>query len=402
MAVNTTSILDDSLRAQYIEDYEVGAYYKRLYDQIAMPVAKSKDILQRGSSVVIPFLNRMNIGTTAISETVDVTPQTLTDQTTSITPTSRGEAIQDSEQLLLQAYTNYGSQRFKVVGENMMESVDVLARDQATQGSLVIRGAARASLDAGTAGHLLTEAKMAQASTMLLNLKSPQFGPLTGFETGTGASWVAIMSPEMFYALRTGGNVVSIAQYQKANIILNEELGQIGRFRLVVSPWAKIFGSAGLDNGSNAATTLNGAVSKGATTAIVSSATNISVGQYLTIGTEETGNTHQPENERVRYVSGTTTITFVGEGEGGGLRFDHASGVAVRNADSVHTVVYAGPQSLAKIYAVDVGEFGKVVGPKRQGLIEQWVSIGWKWWGAYGVISQNRMVRGEYASTLDA
>ena len=142
--------LSASIRTRYKNDYEQAAELVRLYDQISYPVGQDMSRLARGSSVTIPFISDMQPGTSAISETVDITPQTLTDTTTTLTPTSRAEALQASELLMLQAYTDYGAERYRAVGKNMMETVDVLARDVSCKGDLVIRGAARSSLDAGT------------------------------------------------------------------------------------------------------------------------------------------------------------------------------------------------------------------------------------------------------------
>ena len=36
------------------------------------------------------------------------------------------------------------------------------------------------------------------------------------------------------------------------------------------------------------------------------------------------------------------------------------------------------------------------------GMLNQWISRGWKWYGAYARPIENRLVRGEYASSLDA
>ena len=137
----------------------------------------------------------------------------------------------------------------------------------------------------------------------------------------------------------------------------------------------------------------------------VASATNLSAGTWLTIGTEETGTTFYPTNERVRYISESgTTITIVGSGVNGGLRYDHASGVAVRNADSVYPVLCGGPNSIAKAYASDMGngEYGQVVGPNVQGLLDQFISLGWKWYGGFSIISENWLVRLEVTSAFDA
>ena len=392
----TSSNLSNALRARYIADYIRGAKMARVYDAMAAPIGKDMSMLKRGSSVVVNFLSDLAPATEAISEIADLTPVNMRDATKSVTPTSRANAIQVSEKLLNTSYTNYGSERFEKIGKNMMESVEVIARNVACQGSVVQRTAARASLDAGTASNRITAAKFANAEADLMTMKVP--GLVDGRE-----KWIAVMHPYVFADLRDDADITAIAQYQKANILLAYELGELGPFKLVVSPWAKVFWGAGADNASAVATTLANAETALSKEIEVASATNIAVGQRLAIGTEETGDTHYPTNELVTVISVSgTTIGIAGEGPNGGLRFDHASGVAVRNADSVGTVVFGGPMSLAKVYDTEVGEYGQVVGPKKQGLVDQFESLGWKWYGNYDRISESWLRREEVSLSRDA
>ncbi|MHC4619669.1 MAG: major capsid protein [Planctomycetota bacterium] len=350
----------------------------RLYDQIAYPIGRDLSRLARGSSVTVNFLSDMDPGTSAIPETVDITPQALTDGTATLTPTSRAEALQGSELLLLQAYTNYGAERFYAVGKNMMESVDILARDAACKGDwrYANASAARSALDAGCTSHRANDALFTTVSTFFSTAKVP------GFETVGGQSYAAIMHPAAYHDIREDGNVVSIAQYQQARIILRHELGAIGPFRLVVSPWAKVFGAAGADNDDVVACTLACAATALDTTITVSSTQHLdsSMNQWWTIGTEETDSTHYPKNERVYAISHAAKVTtIIGEGANGGLRFDHAAATAVRNADSVYPIIFGGPRSLAKVYQPSIGEFGMPVGPKRDGVgsaTELWINSG--------------------------
>jgi len=396
--------LDDSVRTQFIADYEASLYYDRVYDQLAAPIGKPMEELQKGSSVQVNFLSKMDIPTTAISEVADLVPQALRDSTASVTPTSRAGAVQVSENIWIKAYTNYHEEVARTVAENANETIDGLARDAATQGSLVIRSAARASLDAGTTSHRGRENEFISAGSRLYALKAPMFISADG----ATKVWAAITTPDVFHDVRRDGNLQAVGQYQKAGIHLNWELAQIGPFRVVVHPWAKVFGAAGDDAGStvSVATTLNSAAQKLATTIAVAAGTNMalaSAGRWLTIGTEETANTHYPDNEMV-WLTGFTgsTATIVGQGPNGGLRFDHASGAGVRSADNVHTIVFGGPMSLAKVYATSVGEYGQLVGPKRDGLVDQFLSLGWKWYGAYGRIGENRLIRAEVSVSSDA
>ena len=235
----------------------------------------------------------------------------------------------------------------------------------------------------------------------MLNQRVPGFVN----EAGEANVFSAIMHPYLFHDISESGNVDAIGTYQDKGIHLNWELGQVGNFRLVVSPFAKVFFSAGADNTSNVASTLTTATTPLATgfvTATDQSANATTV--PWTIGAEETGHVHYPENEQVMVtVASSSLVTgVVGIGENGGLRFGHAGTLAVRNADSVYTIVFGGPQSLKKLFAPSVGEFGEVVGPKTSGLAEQFTSVAWKFYGNYVRVTENLLVRGEFSTSYEA
>jgi N4-gp56 family major capsid protein len=396
--------LPNSVRTQYIEDYLQAAEMARIYDQLAAPIGKDMSNLARGSAVQVDVLSDMQPGTSAISEVADITPQALRDATLSLTPTSRGEALQCSEKLLIQAYTDYGARMYGTVGKALMESLEVLARDAACQGSLVLRPDAagtRAGLTASSTGHRATDGLFSEAATLLETLKCPGFKAMGG-----GRRWAAIMHPAVFHDIREDGNVNSIGIYQDKGITLNYELGSIGPFALVVSSWAKVFGGAGAALSkptSYAYYTLTSSVAALDTTIIMSTVTHLDAptNKWFTIGTRESGDTHYPMNEMVRYISHATGVaTIIGEGPNGGLRFDHAAASWVGNASDVFTIVFGGPTSLAKVYDPGVGEFGQIVGPKRDGLVDQFVTLGFKWYGNYGRMSQSWLVRDEVASSF--
>lgn len=397
--VQITSNLTNARWAKYLADYIRAAKFARVYDALSRPVGANMADLYRSSSIVMNFLSDLEPATSAIPENTDVSPVSFRDATTSITPTSRYNAIEVSEVLMNSAGTNYAMERFELLGKNMMESVDLLAQASATQGSLVNRTAARASLDAGSATHRLTAGAFINATADLQTYKVPGWeDPKSGMP-----KWFAIMHPYAFADLRDDTDITAISQYQNASILLRYELGELGPFKLIVTPWAKTFWGAGAANGSAIETTLNGAVNALATSIVVASATNIDVGDRLLIGTHETGNTHYANNEIVTVTSvASTTIGVAGEGANGGLRFDHASGAAVSNDDNVGTVVFGGPESLMKVYDPQVGEFGQVVGPKREGMLDQFVTLGWKWYGAYARPIENRVIRQEVSFSRDA
>ena len=401
MAIQTTVNLDDSIRTQYDEVYYGAARVGRVYDQLAMPVpGLSMEQAVKGDAVQIPYLSSMAPGTTAISQTADVTPSTLVDAYGTVTPSSRWGALQWSELLDIQAFTDYGQARFKKLGENMMETIEILACDASTQGSWVERYTTRILTDAGTPAHRASDSDFSLMQGLMTSLKVAPFLN----EDGSYQTWVAIMHPWVFHDIRESGNVDAIGIYQDKGIHLNYEVGKIGSFTLVESAWAKVFSGAGLANSTDIATTLDGDVARLATTIVTADdvSTDIAEGKLWTIGTPETGATNYPTNERIKVLSAsTTTLTVAGEGENGGLRYAHDTGTVVQNNDSVYTIVFGGPESLCKLFVPSVGEFGKTVGPEKAGLLDQFTHIGWKWYGAYSRLVEKNIIRKEVSVSYE-
>jgi len=397
--VQTTTNLSSSIRTKYASKYLEAAQFARLYDRLATPVGKQgvEQASFLGNAIQVNFLSDMPPGTSTLSQLQDVTPTVLGEATASISPTSRWGLLQWAEAIELMAYTNYGETRFKVLGKNQAESVDLLAQAQALQGGRIQRAVARTSLDAGTAAHRLTDTVISIVDAKMQTLKCP------AYIEGNRGMWLAIMHPYVFHDLRLGGNIQSVAVYQKPEIALNFELGQVGGFKLLSSAWAKTFWGGGAANGTAIEDTLNGSVAALAKTIVVTSGASMAQGQSYLIGTHETGDTHYETNERVECISVSgTTIGIAGEGANGGLRFAHASGEAVSNDDSVFPVVFGGPYSLAKLYDESIGEYGEIVGPRKGGSLDQFGHVGWKYYGNYGRWVESWILRGEFASSLEA
>ncbi len=402
MTLETTSTLTGSLRGRYKDTYMEAGKRQRVYDQIAIPVpGLSMDEAARGTSVTVPFLSGMTPGTTTISQVADVTPQILVDATAQVSPTSRWGALQWSELLDIQVYTDYAQQRMEKLGEDQVITVEQLAIDVALAGAWVERVGDRGDLDAGTASHRASDSVFRKMQAQMLAMRVPGFIN----ESGEANTWAAILTPFPFHDICESGNVDAIGLYQNQGIHLNWELGQIGSFRLVVSPFAKTFFGAGAANASDSSTTLNGAVARLATSVVTTAnkASESASGLFLNIGTEETAGTFYADNEQVKLSSAaTTTLTIIGSSENEGLRYAHDDLTAINNNDSVYTIVFGGPASLVKLFVPSIGEFGEVVGPKESGILDQFASVGWKFYGNYGLLTENRIVRGEYSTSYEA
>ncbi len=400
MAVTTSSTLSNSLRVQYLNDYQAGAMRRRFYDIIASPIdelsaaagaAQSMADLAQGGTVRIPFLSGMAVNTTPLSEVQDITPQLLADAKTDVLVDMYGDGIQTSQKALIQYFTNYGTSSPEKVGENMSEFQDFKAYETGLAGNLVLRGAARSSLDAGTTAHRASDSTFSNVAARLSQFNCP------GWEgENRPTNWVALTDHFVLNDIVQGGNVVNVAIYQDGEIVLNNEVGRLSQFKIVASGFAKIFYGAGATS-DTVATTLAVAAARLAKTIVVGAIGNIATDMWLNLyENEETGDTFYPMNERVKVtaISGTT-VTIVGGGDNGGLRFARALGDTVEDDDSAHTILYGGPRSLAKVFAPEIGPMGELVGPKKQGLAEQWTSFAWKHYIGYGRPSENWLHRAE-------
>lgn len=412
MAVTQTTTLTNSLRIQYLNQYMAGAMRRRLYDMVAGPIselsaaagaAQAMADLCKGGTVRVTFIGDMGLTTTPLSQVQDIVPQQLPDAVADVTVDMWGDGIQTSQKALIEYFPNYIDRSPGKVGLNMMEMVDFKAMEAALGGSLVYRNSVRNNLDAGTTADRASDTNFAGVAARLSHFNCP------GWEgEGKPSSWTAITDHFVLGDIASGGNVVNVAQYQDGDMVLNNEVGRLHQFRIVASGFAKILYGAGTAHAAAGlvSTTLASSVSALATTIVLTSGTSVSAGMWLNIlDAEETSSTFYPGNERVKvassYSSGTT-VPIVGEAENGGVRFAHAAGIVVDNTDSVHPILFAGPSSLAKVYAPSIGEFGELVGPKTQGLAEQWTSFAWKWFGGYGRPSENWLYRGEFSVSEEA
>ena len=408
MTVTQVSTLSNSLKVQRTNDYQRGGLRRRLYDMLAQPInetsgaagaAQAMSDLCKGGTVRLTYISDMAVTTTSLSEVQDITPQVLDDAYVDVTVDMFGDAIQTSQKALIEYFTNYDSRSPAAVGLNMMELVDFKAMEKALSGSVVTRNGTRANLDAGTTASRASETIFANVAAQLSHFNVP------GWEgEGRPPSWAGITDHFVLNDIAAGGNVVNVAIYQDGAMVLNNEVGRLHNFKIIASGWAKILYGAGVDNSTTIATTLSAAATRLAKTIVVGSETSIAAGQWLNLfGTEETASTFYPDSERVRVASVSgTTITIAGEGDNGGLRWAHAIGTNVTNADSAHIITFGGPASLAKVYAPVIGEFGELVGPKQQGLAEQWTSYAWKWFGGYGRTNENWINRAEVSVSEEA
>ena len=72
------------------------------------------------------------------------------------------------------------------------------------------------------------------------------------------------------------------------------------------------------------------------------------------------------------------------------------------NSDLIPGLVKKWFDASMKVYDPIVGEYGETVGPKKEGMLDQFTSLAWKFYGAYARPIENRILRAEVALARDA
>lgn len=389
MAVTTTSVLTNSVQAKYQATYIMAVKPMLYYDQLSYTVEKANMI--KGSSIKVPFLFDLPPNVTAVPQTNDITPRTFTDKLFTVTPDLYGDAVQLSEKLQRTAYTDVGKAAAELVGRQAGKSVDYLARTAATQGSWVrYAGTATSRATCDNANDQLSYADFITAASFLADMGAE---PING-------NYIVVLGHPVLKDILEDSVVQAVASYQKGEIILNGEIGKLGGVKIVVTNWAKRYYGAGTANDS-ISTTISAAVAAGDTTVSFTSDTGISVNDWLAIGPGiETGTTEYPTTELVQVVSGSSSpYTITGGGTNGGFKFAHDALETVKDNDTVHAVCFYGKNSIGKVFAPDTGAMGKVLPPKTTGMLDQFESLPWKWFGGYARVAENRMLRVECATS---
>ncbi len=291
----------------------------------------------------------------------------------------------------------------KAVGQLAGETIDALARRAATEGGLVFWGDAT-TLTHSTRVTLVPTTSTDKITAGALQLAQAFIGGWQGnlLEGGLG---MCIMSPFQYNDLMnlSGSSVLLRQGYTEsgAKQLFNYEMGTLAGFKLIVSPYSKVFYGAG--TAKNYSDTLSAAIAAGVKTCeVTTNTTNLAAGEWATIGTvqtaAETDATIVTEVVYVTSVTGTT-INFIGSGPNGGTKYPHAVLAPVVDSYSVHCATIGGPNSLAKAYVPHYKEDGQLVPPFRTGNAEQWENISFKWLGGYGRLNENWLFRIESAVT---
>lgn len=327
----------------------------------------------------------LDVDLTALVEDTDIPITTMDDSNVTVTPKEIGKRVGTTSKARFQARANLREQFAEIVGQNQAETVDMAVRQGVLSGGFVYRpndNTARTGLD--TTNDLITWDRLNELV---------EFAWSQGIQPYEDETFVAVVHPLVLRAI-LGLTEVKEVGYRKFEPIFKGEIAQVAGIRLIRHRFGKLYLSGGTT--AQAATTLNGAVSAGDTTIIVTDGTGLAAGNYITIGTLETKNTEQVQ---ITDASATPTLTIRGRGHGAsnqGLQYAHANGAAVLEAANVAAIPILGKNSVLGVYGREYGRFGKPFVNDKLDSANRLIYLGWVWYGGIGVFPKH-VVRGEFA-----
>ena len=405
MPVQTTALSGATIQQILQSAVDLAVEEQLIYAQSPLAVVPPGGVISRGnnwSTLAFAFANELPPNTTAISETADITPRTVRYSSVVLTLSGYADAVQLSKPLEFQATPDVVGVAGGQVSRQLGRTIDYLARSQAIGGNSVVFGGDAVSR--ATVSNLATADQLAFGNFLDAIAYLDAAPKLPGMGMGAGSGIAAITRRAVLADLIEDGTLIVWGQQgdPTGDWLLNGEIGRhVSGVRIIESNFAKIFNGAG---GSGAATSNNLLTPANALSTSMGTSAALSsdgAGTYLTVGTiESTANGEQAVTEVVLQTgsSATTTITFVGAGANGGLKYDHSSGVGVTHAYQVYTTLFMGAEALMKGYAGEWGEFGQVLPPDVSGLAKQFNTMAWHWYGGFARKSENRLFRIEHSA----
>lgn len=236
MAITGVAALDYDTTA-----YDQMAYYayrpELYYDTFAD--IKPTNQSHVGSSVVFSIQNDIAFVSSTLSETVDVTPATLSDSQVTVTLGEYGNAVTTTALVRGTSYINLDPVVANVVGFNAGGSLDTIARNALQAGTNVrYAGGSVSSRGTVTTSILLTGNDVRFAKAKLRGNNVPTFG----------GAYVGIIHPDVAYdftGASGGANFRDPHTYSQPNEIWTGEIGQFEGVRFIETPRAPLFADSG-------------------------------------------------------------------------------------------------------------------------------------------------------------
>jgi len=406
MAVNPGPLgnITGSTNVTYVQQaYDRMAYFalrpELIFDQLAD--VKSVNQSMPGSSVTFTIQNDLVAAVTPLSQTTDITTQTLSNSQITVALQEYGSAVTTSAVLRGEAYVEIDPIVANVIGYNAGVSIDSVARDSIGQGTQwkVPTGASLGASKTATIANVAALSTGATASyndilAAQKNLRAQNVAPF-------GSYYAAVIHPDVAYDLQLTNNYLAPHQYAQPAEIWAGEVGALNGFRFIETPRAQVYNSPADDNvqpltlaenytAGDSAVVLAGVngfvLAEGATFTITDSATGFVVKFKVIAPT--IGAPAAPTSVSVDFVgtdndlaAATSSVVVTSGGTGLG--------------SPVYTTYLMGRQSLAKVHSIvdGNGPVPKIIPGPITDTLRRFVPLGWYWLGGYSVFRQPAVIQ---------
>lgn len=394
---STSALLSNEVKALYDADYVIAGQSNVYFDQFANLRMVMNG--QRGNTYNFPIVESLQPTPTVLDELTDVTPQKMNVNEIVITLAEYGGAVEVTRFLAATSYADVYEQAAYNNGYSMAESVDMVVRAVAGQGSNAFFPTATHNTRVTLAGQTTAADRLNGTFIQFLSVLAARSLKMPLYEDG---SVCAVIHPFQLFDLLQDTNIVATAQRLTPEIFFNGEVAYWAGMRLIVSGNAKGWYGGGAALASAFSTTLSAAASPGATTLSVPSTANLVAGQWIAIqDATEPGNTWSDTNELfyvTSFVANTSITGFTldsGPGDTGGIRYSHPVGTAVVNNNSAWPVTVLGPMSITKAASDLTGPYGETVIAGPYDRLGRFLALGWYLIAGYGRTRNRWLLRGE-------
>lgn len=347
-----------------------------------------------GSSVTFPIVSDLPIASTPINESVDVTPQSVSESNVVVTLAEYGNAVLTTAKLRGESYVEIDPIIANVIGYNAGVSMDEVARDVLKAGTNVSYSGLATSRATVAATDVLKAADIRKAKARLRSQNVPNFN---GFYT-------AYIHPNVAYDFTSETGSAAWRDphtYSQPGEIWAGELGAFEGFRFIETPRSPVFNNDG--SGSNS-TVVTVSVTSGSTTATYTNTTGIDqvgVGDTIT-GTSITGTVTVVAVSGPSLSGSTYTWTLTLSAAATATSTSQAGASIAVGAANVFATICVGRQALAKAWSMVDGntEQPHVVPGPITDYLRRFVPWGWYWLGGYGRYREAAIQRIESGTSL--
>ena len=411
MASGPNGNITGSSNVTYVQAaYDRMAYFslrpELIFDQLAD--VKSVNQSMPGSSVTFTIQNDLLPAVTPLSQSTDITTQTLSNSQIVVSLAEYGSAVTTNAVLRGESYVEIDPIVANVIGYNAGVSIDSVARNALSLGGTQFKNAGAATLSTSLATNIANVAALSTGATATYNdilgaqktLRAQSVAPF-------GSYYAAVIHPDVAYELQLTNNYLAPHQYAQPAEIWAGEVGALNGFRFIETPRAQVYGTT--SDANSIPLTLNSAISAGATTSISLVATGISttnpldfsVGTLIKLTDSANGNsqTVSVSTAQVATSSPVTVAVTSFTSPSGGYATATTSVTVVSGAPGVDSPVYStyllGRQALAKVHSIvdGNGPVPKIIPGPITDTLRRFVPLGWYWLGGYSNFRQPALLQ---------